>query len=199
MTLRARGLFAAAVVLVLLAAVRCRTTSQGLWLPSLSLFRQERPYSCGAAAFRMVLARYGVFETEADLREELGSAETHGTSHHRLIEAARARGLDAHAAEDSSLAELRRAVRHGEPTIIALQAWGDADAYDAAESGHYVVVAGYRDQRFYFADPWDGALHELDETVLLERWHDVDAEGTPVRRLALFFRGKPSVRRRSER
>lgn len=181
-------LSAAGVVSVLLGIAALKTVpGRTVWVPAVPALAQEVPYSCGAAALRMVLARYRFFPSEAELRTALGSGPAHGTAHEMMIAVGENYGLSASARLDATPEELRRAVRRRDVTIIALQAWGDGAAYRAAESGHYVVVAGYRDRRFFFLDPWDGQVHQLDEAELLERWHDVDGDGTPVRRLALFF------------
>jgi hypothetical protein len=57
-------------------------------------FKQDTDFSCGAVVAQMVLAWYGIRESELHLMQRLHTSKTYGTHHNELIHLFTAHGLD---------------------------------------------------------------------------------------------------------
>jgi predicted double-glycine peptidase len=167
------------------------------------LFRQATGYSCGAAALQAILRYWQVFQgQESQLYERLGTTPKDGTHPNQLVEGARSFGLTARLQENTTLADLRKAVALGQTVILNLQAWRDAATpakpwKETWEEGHYVVLVGLDRHNLYAMDPSvSGAYAYLPLPEFLDRWHDYeDRTGTrhDYHHLAIFIQGtKPA-------
>lgn len=122
-------------------------------MPAVSLsvphYKQEWPYSCVAACVRMVLAHYGQFRTEDEVRQLLGTGP-HGT---------RARAICQIATLSfqvqlggSSLAELTTALRGGVPPIVFVET--TLLDYWKQRCDHVAVLVGLEEAKVYLNDPY---------------------------------------------
>lgn len=154
------------------------------------LVRQPDGYTCGVAALQSVLHYYGVFVRYDKLATALGADPERGTHYQRMAAYAQASGLDVTIFTEMALNSLRQRVDAGVPVIVALQAWGDSpgSAYvDAWDEGHYAVVVGYDQNRFYFMDPSTlGNYTYIATEEFLTRWHDCYEEAGATIRLYRF-------------
>ena len=153
---------------------------------------QQTSFSCGPAALRAVLARYGIHRSEAELRELLHADPDNGTPPDSLAEGARALGLDIEAREGMTLPQLERALIRGWPVIICGQFWGSPEGIAALESGHWTVAIGLDREGIIFADSeLDGPLDRgcISRDELLERWRDRDGSGRTWVRFGIVVKG----------
>lgn len=160
------------------------------------LVAQREDFSCGDAA-TLALLRYWRWGTYARVGEEtlyapLRTTAAKGTDPAPIASYLRALGFDAAYRIGASVSDLQRAVDAREPPIVDLQAWGDGDvSYEQSwDSGHYVVMVGYDDERVFFMDPSTrGRYAFVTRAQLDERWHDVDGDREEHReRMAVFVR-----------
>jgi predicted double-glycine peptidase len=155
--------------------------------------RQSTPYTCSAAALQAVLAYYGIEAREDTLSRALGATPEDGAPPDAIVRVARAHGLEAALHEGMSLSELSRAVRSGQPVVVALQAWPDqprARFADDWDDGHYVVVIAIERDRVIVEDPsLLGSRGVLGREAFLDRWHDQDRRKRWVH-LGVTFSGR---------
>lgn len=116
-------------------------------------FKQELNYSCVAACVRMVLAHYGRNESEANLRQLLGTTP-HGTRAASVMRVARL-GFDVQFGA-SNLSQMQAALATNVPPIIflltgALDYWNVNDA-------HAVVLVNVDTTTAYLNDPFFDAF-----------------------------------------
>jgi predicted double-glycine peptidase len=175
------------------------TATRELALPDV---QQTTDFTCGAAALQAVLAYYGEETSEVGLARELGATLDDGIPPEAIARVAKAHHLRADLRQGLTVDDLRRAVAHGIPVLLALQAWPDsvrthfADDWD---DGHYVVVVAVEHDRIVFEDPsLLGSRGVLTRAELEDRWHDADG-GRRNLHLGIFFSGKrpapPPLRR----
>jgi predicted double-glycine peptidase len=141
-------------------------------------WRQETPYSCGAAALASVLCYFdqGGFD-ESELAAELGTNPDDGTPPDAILRVAQARGLEADGKGGLTLGDLAAALDAGCPVLCPIQAYGtDAEAKQL-QTGHWVVVIGYDEDNLYLQDPVAG-LVGLAPGDFDRAWYDQDADGT---------------------
>jgi predicted double-glycine peptidase len=152
-------------------------------------YKQEYNYSCGPGALKAVFEHYDKNESEHAIRRATDASPEEGTRPEELAEHAEDKGLDADVIEHTSFDDLEHMIDSGEPVICNIQAWGDKEDYPKDESGHYVILTGYDDEKFYFKDPALGdKTGELLRREMARRWHDEEAEGNKTDRLAIPVR-----------
>lgn len=152
--------------------------------------RQTTGYSCGAAALKAVCKYFCAGpDDEDEFIEALGSDPDGGTAPADIVRVARKFGLRAVLQKGMPLAELQHHLDAGRPVICAMQAWGDEEAYDNEESGHYVVAVGYNEGNVFFEDPaMDGKSRGfLPIKEFVSRWHDTDKHGQHYDHLGIVF------------
>jgi predicted double-glycine peptidase len=175
--------------------------------------RQRQGYSCGPAAVLSLLRlwcpeSYATVEEEA-LYAPLETTEARGTEPEPMVRLLQRSGVDAQYRHgDVTAAELERAVDAGAPPIVDLQAWRDHDRpwQETWDAGHYVIMVGYDDDHFFFADPSNASpagYVYLPRAELAERWHDLTGrDDAPARCMTIFARGErarpPSATRPTE-
>jgi predicted double-glycine peptidase len=162
--------------------------------------RQRRGFSCGAAVTLAVL-RYWSHEKYVGIEEDalypaLKTTDARGTEPEPMAALLKLNGLVAeYRCEEVTVGDLERAVDARQPPIIDLQAWQDGDRpwRETWDSGHYVVMVGYDDQRLFFADPSTMTPHGyafLPRGEFEERWHDLTGDhDEPARRMTIFAHG----------
>jgi predicted double-glycine peptidase len=195
-----RSAIAATVVLAAIGCAR-RPAFLGPHLPDdalpVPIVSQATSYSCGAAALAAILYYWQVSEEgEAELYDRLDTTPQMGTEPEKIVEVARAYGLEASAREGWTVAELQQALQGRQTVIIDLQAWPDEpkDWSNDWDDGHYVVLIGMDLDRVYVMDPSSPARYAwLPVGELDQRWHDIEGRGPalhPVRAKAIAIHGK---------
>jgi ABC-type bacteriocin/lantibiotic exporter with double-glycine peptidase domain len=137
--------------------------------------RQVFNFDCGANALVSVLVFAGVEERE-DRVALLARTTKNGTGTAGVLGVLKYYGLPLHAGQRMKVADLRRGIDQGFPTLLTLQAYRESSRpyQELWDDGHWVVAIGHDDRRILFEDP--SAFHRtwLADEELLERWHDVD-------------------------
>ncbi len=155
------------------------------------LVRQSTDYTCGVAGLMSVLRYYGFQVREDTLASELGTDQELGTDYRRIIEAARARGIQADPQAEMSPDVLETHIDGRQPVMCCIQAWGDPADYTGDDNGHWVVAIGYDDENLYFMDPSTlGNVTFITRDELVERWHDSTADAELIR-FGIIFDGQP--------
>lgn len=135
-------------------------------VPGMKLVRAETEADCGAAALKMVLARWTPDADDKDVNQALGAVDSHnGYRAGMLRNVARARGLDAFVIE-GKISDLVHEVQLGRPVIVGVVTTRLGHAY-----AHYQVVAGAdaTGRRLLIADP-RGVWTQVGADELLEEW-----------------------------
>ena len=129
---------------------------------------QEKDWSCGAAALRIFLSRFGMDRgvSESELFKLTGDTPQSGVTHEGLYKAMRALGLNPYPREGASLVELENLNLQGLPAIVDFQ---------AEHGGHYAVVTAVKGGRVHIEDPKPGSgnHYTLDQDLFLRRWFNV--------------------------
>ncbi|MEI7620502.1 MAG: cysteine peptidase family C39 domain-containing protein [Candidatus Falkowbacteria bacterium] len=154
--------------------------------------RQAYEYDCGANALQSVLVYYGFDIRESQVMKLAKTTKKDGTTPDNILRAAKRLGLEAQSIAPMSLDELKGFLDKGRPVIIALQAWSRKvkDYIKTWSSGHYVVVVGYDEKKFYFEDPASANRTYLSHKELLQRWHDTDNVNVKYYNLGIVVLGK---------
>ena len=111
------------------------------------LVRQETSYYCGPASVQMVLQYFGIYRTQSQLADDMGTTYDDGTGEHMILS-----GLDDNYPSNSYVKkrtystyfgnELRGSIDAGGPVICLLMT-GELPHYDGYNTGHYIVATGY--------------------------------------------------------
>lgn len=152
--------------------------------------QQGTKYSCGAAAFAAVLARYGIAKTEEELAAALGTDSREGTSPASIVDAANRMGLRAEEGRDLTIGDLAHSTGKGVPVLCNVQMHG---------GGHWVVVTKADPKHgTIYLDPNDGNYHRMDSEAWMRIWWD-KRDGQRINRcgIAVAPRGYQSPRRES--
>ncbi len=128
-------------------------------------YKQEKFYSCGPAALRMVFAYYGKRVSEWEIIEAVRTPNSIGTDNHMLIEAARKFGFRAWAGNNLTIADIKKFVDKGLPPIVN---------YKEPREGvpHFGVAVGYNDKQLLIHDPDHAPYDKISFRQFLPRWHD---------------------------
>lgn len=165
-----------------------------LWL-AVPDTRQSTDYSCGAAALQAVLAYYGVEEREDRLIKKLGSDPEAGTPPDAIVRVAGEYGLTSELRHSMTISQLADAVGQGFPVIVCAQAWSEQTGVDWSQDwddGHYLVVIGVSADQVIFEDPsLLGSRGQISHQQFLQRWHDVEADGSRYLQAGIIVRGRP--------
>lgn len=159
-------------------------------LPSV---RQQKNFSCGAAALRAVCQYYKVGpEKESEFIKACRSNSKAGTDWHDMIRAARSFGLSVKPVMGMKMKELQSYIDLGRPVIVCMQAWDETPQkeknYKKLNSGHYVVVIGYDEKYVYFEDPvLEGERGILTYDQFKKRWHDKDSDSKQYHRAGMVI------------
>jgi predicted double-glycine peptidase len=156
--------------------------------------RQQKTFTCGAAALKAVCKYFKVGpEKESDFSKVLGTNSEAGTMPEKIEGMGKLLGLNPKSM-NLTVQELVKHLQAGRPVICCMQAWGEPKDYKKLESGHYVVAIGYKNGRIYFEDPaMDGGVRGyLPVKEFDRRWNDRDYHGHSCNHLGIIFtRGTP--------
>lgn len=126
-------------------------------------FKQDTGYTCGPTSLQMVLAYYGIRESEANLTRELETRPDNGTLHEEMIEAVLRRNLHCYVNDNASLEEIEFLLAQQTPVIVHFLEMQDRE-------DHYSVVVGLSETDVILNDPWNGEREHLTRGEFLERW-----------------------------
>lgn len=126
-------------------------------------FKQDTQYTCGPTSLQMVLAYYGIRESEAALAAELGTDPDTGTAHQQMITAVLKRGLHCYVNDEATWEELGRFVSSRIPVIIRFL---ETDKNE----DHYAVVVGADEAGLVVHDPWHGEHVRFTRREFAARW-----------------------------
>ncbi|MBI4441578.1 C39 family peptidase [Candidatus Woesearchaeota archaeon] len=124
-------------------------------------FRQEKPYSCGAASLRTVFAYYGLKIPEREIRH-FAHTDAKGTDRDGMLDALKAYDFCYRAHSKGTLHDIVDAIHHGYPAIVD---WRLPDG-----DGHFSVLYGYGKGRLYIRDPYCPQRHWLSPGTFLAAW-----------------------------
>ncbi len=129
------------------------------------LIRQSSEHGCGAAALAMVLQRWGVPSSGADVARDIPSGEQGSISAGALRDLARQKGLRAFLVRGTE-ADLMREVTLDRPVLV-----GVVQRYTSRAYAHYEVVVGVnrRTRRVLMLDPGRG-MREDDFVGFANEW-----------------------------
>lgn len=127
-------------------------------------FKQDTIYTCGPAALQMVLAYYGMRQSEQTLAEQLKTSDSKGTSIQHMLDVARRSDFYVYMNNEASLGEITYLLTaFRAPSIIRyLETDQDED--------HYAVVVGVSDRDVILNDPWHGPKTRLSRLEFEKRW-----------------------------
>ncbi len=152
---------------------------------------QTYGYDCGANALQTVLAYYGIETREDAIIIEAGTNEDLGTTVAGIENVLKKYDLKFDS-RSMSPDDLRKYINDGIPVFLRLQAWSEyVSAHDAA-LGHWVVLAGYNEKKFFFEDPSTFVRSFLDEDELVQRWH-AEENGKKLINLGIAAYGKKPI------
>lgn len=135
-------------------------------VPGVKMVQAQSDADCGAAALRMVLAKWSPELDGDEVTRALGPVDsTSGYRAGMLRNVARANGLQSFVIE-GQVADLLHEVRLGRPVIVGVVTTRLGRAFT-----HYQVVAGAEDsgQRLLIADP-RGTWTRVDKDELMAGW-----------------------------
>jgi len=127
-------------------------------------FKQDTVYTCGPSALQMVLAYYGMRQSETKLAEQLKTNSLQGTSIKDMLEVARQYDFYVYMNNDATLGEIAYLITaFRAPSIIRyLEKQNNED--------HYAVVVGVSDHEVILNDPWQGPNTRLTRKEFEKRW-----------------------------
>ncbi len=136
---------------------------------------QTLHYDCGATALLSIFVHFGEYTDVKDLKRESQTRKS-GTTPERLVEVCLKHGIKANFSENMTISDLEKNIDKDLPVLISIQIKRKPfkDIENIWSKGHFVVVIGYDDENFYFADPKFPFITFLKRQELDERWHDSD-------------------------
>ncbi len=127
-------------------------------------FKQDTEYTCGPTALQMVLAYYGMRQSEVTLTKQLKTTSNQGTSIQHMLEVARQNDFYVYMNNEASLGEISYLLTtFRAPSIIRYLETGQ-------DEDHYAVVVGLSDREVILNDPWHGPLTRLSRLEFEKRW-----------------------------
>jgi predicted double-glycine peptidase len=133
-------------------------------------FKQEKDYSCGPAALRMVLASFSVAVDEPTLRSRMKTGPIFGTRHHQLLAVAHAYGLHGRTKIRASFEDIANALTQGRDIIVTY-------VEPSASASHMAPVIALDDERIVLNDPWYGPGTSLSRDEFYKRWQSQNRLG----------------------
>lgn len=152
--------------------------------------RQSTDYSCGRAAAAIVLRILGDKKRERDMGDLPADPED-GCPPQALAKFFRNRKFRTKSKfAKPELRSLEAMIDKGWPVIVAYQDWAskpsETNYHKSWDNGHYSVLVGYDDERFWFLDPSsDRKKRSLDKKDFAGRWRDITTKGKIFHRWGL--------------
>lgn len=125
-------------------------------------FKQSPSY-CGPASLKMVLAYYGVEESEKKLGELCHTTLRRGTTWQSLVRVAKRYGLGAEMKRRASLRDIENSIKKGAPVIVN---------WFSVNEGHWSVIIGIDSVNIYMLDPEIGKLRSMSRKDFMRVWFD---------------------------
>jgi ABC-type bacteriocin/lantibiotic exporter with double-glycine peptidase domain len=140
---------------------------------------QETLYAgmCGPASLKMVLAYYGVDQSEDELAKLCETNPELGTSDERIKYAAEGLGFTVEIHNKSSFKDIQAWLDKKVPILVNWFTRGRTD-YSESEvpDGHLSVVVGLDDTYIYLQDPEIGKLRKIEKDDFMRVWFDFTGE-----------------------
>jgi len=126
-------------------------------------YKQEKSYTCGAAAMRIVLNSLGANFNEKEIEKMLGTNDERGTWTKSFAELANKLNLQFSSKNNSSIEELK-SLTEDYLIIICF--------YTSDNEDHYTVIRQIDKQFIHFSDPWPlyGPDFKMSLKEFEERW-----------------------------
>jgi ABC-type bacteriocin/lantibiotic exporter with double-glycine peptidase domain len=126
-------------------------------------FKQDTNFTCGPTSMQMVLAYYGVRDSEARLAELLQTTNEKGTYRVKMYETAVSLGFHCYVNNEASFSEIKFLLDLQVPPIVRF-------LEPEANDDHYGVVVGATDDSLKIHDPWNGPEQIYKRQDFLKRW-----------------------------
>jgi len=141
---------------------------------------QETKYSCGAACVTAILNTEGVWVSEKEVRQAIGTNPEEGTPLPNIMYFFKRLGCEVDMSEQG-ISDLKDAISDGVYSIVSMQMW-DREAKrnweETWSEGHYCIVKDIKDGHIILSDPSRRKLVRLPIGVFKKLWHDEDTDGT---------------------
>lgn len=125
--------------------------------------KQSKGY-CGPTSLQMVLSYYGINKSQSVLAKLTKTSRIKGCTEKNMIKTAKHFGLRGFIKQKSSIKELKSLASKNKPVIV--------DWFSPEEEGHYSVVAGFKKDNIFLADPHFGTIQKHKIKWFEERWWD---------------------------
>ncbi|MCD4843602.1 MAG: C39 family peptidase [Methanosarcinales archaeon] len=148
-----------------------QNNSNGIYNLSVPYFEQENWYTCGPACLRMVLAFYGINQTENELIT-ISNCTKRGTSPGQLSIAAREFNLQGVSIKNANISDIKQEINADRPVIVLID---PEYIYNRSidNNGHFIVIVNVRDNMIVYNDPniQDGKLLYCTSEAFLNAWN----------------------------
>lgn len=133
-------------------------------------FEQEKSYSCGAAALRIVAQFFGDRYSEEDLAKLCGTTEQNGTDPKGIVSAAKSLGYKVIWKEGWEASHVIDHLKKGIPMIANYQ-----QTHERGD-GHYAVIIGYtKNREFILSDPAASVgFTKMKTKDFMAHWYELD-------------------------
>ena len=141
---------------------------------------QETKYSCGAACVAAILNTEGVWVSEKEVRQAIGTNPEEGTPLPNIMDFFKRLGCEVDMSEQG-ISDLKDAISDGVYSIVSMQMWDRKTKRNWEETwseGHYCIVKDLKDGHITLSDPSRRRLVRLPIKVFKKLWHDEDTDGT---------------------
>jgi ABC-type bacteriocin/lantibiotic exporter with double-glycine peptidase domain len=143
--------------------------------------QQAYEYDCGAKVLHLVMAYYGNEMSYKNLLKISKRYKQYGLPVEEMIGMAKRNGFNVISETNYSLEKIKKHIDDGEPVIVLLQAWSgkdmaEKDWLETDECGHYSIITGFGDGKFYFNDPLSFRVAWLTEEEFENRWHSSEGD-----------------------
>ena len=168
-----------------------RIKSDRIFVP-LPHYKQQKEYSCGAAACRSIGLYYNVGPYhETGWRKLLGTNHYVGTKPVNIVSGLRELGLTVRVKKNLQIEDLFASLDQGSPVLCAIQAYSQPNLYRGIWSGHWVIAIGYDERYIFFEDPYQCRRRSfITHSKMFSRWNDIDSDGREYPRLGMTVSGQ---------
>lgn len=140
--------------------------------------QQTNSYGCSVFCIMSVLEYYGADESYEKISTDIGLDERTGAAPDKVVNFFKSRKFKI---RHGKLTEemLIDSIESEVPVIIPMQAYSDEENPDWSniwDKGHYMVLIGYSDSYYIFADPLNLYRDYIKKKEFRRRWHDTDGK-----------------------
>ena len=139
------------------------------------LLKQQRKLDCGPTALRMVIRYFGKRIPSREIIKESGGIKKYGVKTTKLADFAGSLGFKIHCYSfNKKLAKGKAEIKKPSkslitkflhkklPVIIAVRSYL-LYCEKPSDEGHFIVVTGYENGRFWYNDPKDGKRYKIND------------------------------------